>query len=409
MPVLERTPATFLNVAARGVTRRDVLCSAAAAGAVHLARAVPLSQRTVITPLGLPGLFPGRVAAVEHRGSITAGLYQPPILPQMFQTGMKELTGAPGWQEAWRLFFEPGDVVGIKVNPVGQPYIISSPVVLQEIVKGLETAGVDRKDIVVYDRYRNEFLSAGMDTWVPQGVRTMWASEEWTEIQQSIDGYDPDHYMEMPFGVPGQDPGLPQARRSHAALFITKHVNKLVNLTVLKDHQAAGVTLALKNLGYGLVNNVNRSHPDATHNYTGLFIPVAVSIPAIRNKAVLHILDGIQGLYHSGPHSQPQFLWNHHTLYFATDAVALDRIGWDVIDRKRVSEGMLPVALAPPDQYSIFTNRHPEHILNAGMLGLGEWDLARIHYRHVRLDTPQTSRPVRSGEPIPVPGVGASR
>ena len=34
---------------------------------------------------------------------------------------MMELTGADGWVDAWRQFFEPGDVVGIKVNPVGQP------------------------------------------------------------------------------------------------------------------------------------------------------------------------------------------------------------------------------------------------------------------------------------------------
>ena len=34
---------------------------------------------------------------------------------------MTTLTGAPGWTDAWRTLFEKGDVVGIKVCPVGGP------------------------------------------------------------------------------------------------------------------------------------------------------------------------------------------------------------------------------------------------------------------------------------------------
>ena len=30
-------------------------------------------------------------------------------------------TGAPDSTAAWKMFFEPGDVVGVKVNPVGKP------------------------------------------------------------------------------------------------------------------------------------------------------------------------------------------------------------------------------------------------------------------------------------------------
>ena len=39
----------------------------------------------------------------------------------MIRTGMMQLTGAPDIKTAWSQFVEPGDVVGIKVNPVGQP------------------------------------------------------------------------------------------------------------------------------------------------------------------------------------------------------------------------------------------------------------------------------------------------
>lgn len=49
-------------------------------------------------------------------------------------------------------------------------------------------------------------------------------------------------------------------------------------------------------------------------------------MPVIRDKAVLQVLDGIKGLYHGGPSARPQFVWEHRTMYFATDPVALDRI-----------------------------------------------------------------------------------
>ena len=301
----------------------------------------------------------------------------------MMRRGMEELTGG-GWVEAWRQFVQPGDVVGIKVNPVGQPHVISAPEVMREIIAGLEAAGIPRKDIVVYDRYHDQFFHAGFDKWLPDGVRTASAAKDYDGVQQAIEGYDPDHYMDMALTLPGYDAGNLTARRSYAARFITRDVNKLINLAVLKDHQSAGVTLALKNLSHGLVNNVCRSHSSTTLNACGSFIPAVVSMPVIRNKAVLHILDGVKGLYHGGPSAKPQFVWEHRTIYFATDPVALDHVGWQAIDEKRKAAGMKPVAEDPPDKFSTFLHRQPEHIEIAGALGLGEWDMKKIQLRRVR-------------------------
>src|SRR5258707_2210513 len=80
--------------------------------------------------LAIPGLYRGRVAAVECPGAIVSGAYQPQNIQKMMRRGMTELTGAEGWTESWRKFFEPGDVVGIKVNPVGQPHVISDASVM---------------------------------------------------------------------------------------------------------------------------------------------------------------------------------------------------------------------------------------------------------------------------------------
>jgi uncharacterized protein (DUF362 family) len=169
------------------------------------------------------------------------------------------------------------------------------------------------------------------------------------------------------------------------ARFLTQRINKLINLPVLKHHQSAGVTIALKNMSHGLVNNVNRSHVSPTSNACGIFIPSVVSLPVIRTKAVLHICDGVKASCHGGPFGRPQYIWEHKTMYFATDPVAMDKVGWKAIDARRAERGMASVALSKPDQDSTFLNCQVEHIEIAGQLGLGVFDDDKIDLRRVRL------------------------
>ena len=153
----------------------------------------------------------------------------------------------------------------------------------------------------------------------------------------------------MSLVLPQANPDDAHHRRSYVARFLTRDVNKMVNLCLLKHHQSAGITLALKNLSHGLVNNVNRSHSTKTLNTCGTFIPNIVDLPVIRKKVVLNILDGVQGAYHGGPGSKVgKYMWNHKTMYFATDPVALDKHGWAVIDAKRAEvKGITPHSSGP--------------------------------------------------------------
>jgi hypothetical protein len=364
---------------------KGLAAAVVAEGAKPFALAARTESKAEASKLAMPGLYRGRVVAVENPAVLVSGQYQAEAVRQMMRQGMMELTGADSWADAWRRFFEPGDVVGIKLNPVGQPLVKSDATLLREIIAGLEAAGVKPQDIVVYDRYHRQLLQAGQDKWVPEGVRISWACENYDEVQQGIEGYDPDHYMDMALTLPGYDVNNATARRSHAALFITREVNKLINLPVLKDHQSAGITLALKNLSHGLVNNVCRSHGTTSLNACNAFIPAVVAMPVIRNKAVLHILDGVKGVYHGGPGAPPQFVWEHNTLYFATDPVALDHIGWDVIDAKRISVGKKKLVEDTPDKFSTYVHRQPEHVEIAGVLGLGEFVRGKIELRAVKI------------------------
>jgi uncharacterized protein (DUF362 family) len=354
------------------IPRRDILKYAG------LAASTLLNSKAATTKPGMPGPFPGRVIGVEHPGCIVGGAYQADPVRQMMEKGMTALTGAPAWTDAWRSFFEKGDVVGIKVSAVGGARLCSDAIVLRNILDGLKEAGVEGRDVIVYNRYRQEFLAAGIDKWVPPGVRMDFASERYNDVQLDMEGYDQDHFMEMAVLNPTGNWSDPHFRRSYVCKIVTRQINKFINLPVLKHHQSAGITNALKNMSHGHVNNVNRSHLTATNNVCGIFIPSVVSLPAIREKAVLHISDAIKAQYHGGPGGRPQYQWEHKTMYFATDPVALDKTGLKVLDAKRAEVGMASIALSKPDAASHFFNCQVEHIEIAGSLGLGIFDDNKI-------------------------------
>lgn len=363
--------------------RREFIEAAFAGAAASLAQSQS-SAAPQHSP-GMPGPYPGRVIAVEHSECIVSGVYQPQPVKQMIDRGMTSLTGAPTAQDAWRSLFTKGDVVGIKVSPVGGPGLCSDISVMHSIMDGLNQAGVPDSSIVIFNRYREEAVDCGMDKWVRPGARFAAASPRYDNVQLDMDGYDANHFMELAIVKPGDDPNNPRSRRSYVAKVVTTQVNKVINLPVLKHHQSAGVTITLKNMSHGFVNNVNRSHMTPTANACGIFIPSVVSLPIIRQKVVLHIVDAVRASYHGGPSGKPQFIWEPKTMFFGTDPVSLDKTGLKVIDAKRREVGMPSIALSKPDSASHYLNCQVEHIEIAGMLGLGMFADDKINVSRIRL------------------------
>jgi uncharacterized protein (DUF362 family) len=257
--------------------------------------------------------------------------------------------------------------------------------VLRSVIAGLNSAGVTNSNIIVFNRYEEEARVAGIDKWLPEGVHFDAASKRYTETQLDMEGYDERHYMEMALIKPQDSPTDMHVRRSYVAKIVTQHVNKVINLPVLKHHQSAGVTITLKNMSHGCVNNVNRSHLTPTNNACGIFIPSVVSLPVFREKFVLHIVDAVKASYHGGPSGKPRFIWEPKTMFFGTDPVALDKTGLKVIDAKRAEVGMASIALSKPDNESHYLNAQVEHIEIAGMLQLGMFDDAKINVKRINM------------------------
>jgi hypothetical protein len=72
------------------------------------------------------------------------------------------------------------------------------------------------RDIVVFNRYREETIAAGIEKWIPEGGRFMWAAERYETWHFGMEGYAPDVYMEMALVKPGDNPNDVHARRSGA-------------------------------------------------------------------------------------------------------------------------------------------------------------------------------------------------
>ncbi len=321
------------------------------------------------SPLGMPGLFPGRVVELSDPKSIVRNRVSQPIIGRMIEQGMKELTGESSLRAAWSRFI---------------PACCSSPEIVREIISGLQSVGVPARNIIVYDRYGYEIDVGSYQPLLPPGVLVIGIQDGFVDAT----GYDPNVYCEANFFGEWET-------RSYMASIVAHRLTKIINVPTMKDHSASGITGCLKNLGYGTFNNVARSHR-APYSFTEPLIGVMCSIEPLRSKAVLHIMDGMRQVWHGGPLTQVQdFIHQAGTLLLGTDPVAMDTVELEAIEKKRRAEGAPSVWDRDPkgitENYDAFFHdpsknlfyRRPGHIAAAGKLGLGIADLKQIDHRRI--------------------------
>jgi hypothetical protein len=377
-----------------GSHRREFLSAAAVSllGGLSVAAqqpgggTAPAGQRGT---LGVPGPYPGRVIEVSNPALKRGTKADRAALRATLNRGLTELTGSDHPVEAWRVFVEPGEAVGIKVVPNGYPGAHTSPELILEVIDGLRSAGIPFKDMVVFDRYGLEFREARYHEILPDEVaRGRLTPVEWDpgqlainfDVKDPIAGYDRDEFVQLTLVGRGQDAKDDRCYRSHLGRIVSKRLDKIICLPCIKDHHAAGATGALKNMSHGLVNNVFRSHSSPQSIAMVAFIPAVVSHPIIRKKCVLHIMDGSRGVWEGGPFGKnPEWLWDYNALLFATDPVAMDHVEWDILDARRKQMkvpgvggvGRLAVDPFGHEGYDI---RQPQYIAIAGQAGLGNFD-----------------------------------
>ena len=337
------------------------------------------------TKYSLPGLFPGKVVSVRDEAAMNEKGVDGKVVAAMFAKGMQGLTGK-SLAESFKLFFARNDVVGIKVNPVGAGLISTRLEVVDAIVAWLRQGGIPAGNIVIWDRFDYMLADAGFTSArypgiAIEGLQTMdeAAAEGRSEDDSRWLGKDGRHVSEKNFDLgayyfadvdaPKDKPYLNQhvfnGKHSYFGKLLTQKLTKIINVPVFKN-TGNGVSMATKNLGYGAICNTSRLHKP-------LFFDVCTEVlafPAVRDKLVLNVTDGLRAQYDGGPGPLAQATWFLNTLYFATDPFALDMTCHNLIVEKRKE---MKVAVNENPKYS-------EYLRYAQRLGLGVADPAKISF-----------------------------
>jgi hypothetical protein len=338
---------------------------------------------------GMPGPFPGRVVSVKSEKCVdtTTGLADDVVVREMMAQGMRGLTGATNTADAWRRFFEPADVVGIKVNCGGYPFCVSAYEIVTEVVRQLSGIGIPVSQIYVYERFQNQMDEVNYAPHLPDGVQIVAAERANRNVDNS--GYDPAIYLEADFF--GEDD-----TRSNMMRLVSQRLTKIINIPNMKDHGATGVTGCLKNIAYGSFSNVARTHQRGK-SHTYWLVGQLAAIEPLRSRTVLQIMDGGRGVWHGGPFARTtRYVFYPRQILFGTDPVAIDRLLLDIIERERRAHGAISIWDRSPDSLKMddlrardedpnvnIIIREPGHVEYASTLGLGIYDRAQINVQDV--------------------------
>ena len=210
--------------------RREFLAAMAALPALNLQEPPPAPKYRIVTPYkpaaqpGMPGPYPGRVVTVHSPKCIDVATERADAatVKTMMTRGMTTLTGDNDVRDSWARFFNAQDFVGIKVNMVGGPAVVSAPEIVGEIATQLVAVGVKPANIVVYDRGSARIREAGYEQVIPAGARVETGST-WL-------GFDPDVYVETMFWEE-------EDTRSFLLRMVTEQFTKIVNVPNMKDHE----------------------------------------------------------------------------------------------------------------------------------------------------------------------------
>ncbi|MCS6950294.1 MAG: DUF362 domain-containing protein [bacterium] len=267
---------------------------------------------------------------------------RPEVAQAMVFEAVRRLSGAKNDRDAWRHYFQPDDIVGIKVNCLFGRGASTRPEVVMAVVEGLKLAGVKPENIIIWDRSDGDLAKAGFTlNREGAGVRCYGTNAD----------YDPQPTRQGSF----------QGRLSK---ILSERITALVNVPILKDHGIAGITCALKN-HYGSIDNPGAHHGNNCNPY----LADLNAVPAIRQKTRLIVCDAIRPIAHGGPGLRGDYAWDYNAILASTDPVAIDTVGWQIIEARR-KQLRLPTLAQE--------GRPVRYLQTAAQLGLGVHDPNRI-------------------------------
>lgn len=281
-----------------------------------------------------------------------SGKVQRTLLSDMVRRGLCKLTSESRAEDAIRHFFSPKDQVGMKVNCLAGKMASTHPQVALACANLLKDSGVEEKNVVIWDRSERELKEVGFP------------------LNLNGDGF-------RCFGTDSKGVGYSRNLINHMNIgsllsrVVDEYTDVQLNLPVLKDHNLSGVTCSLKNF-FGAIHNPNKYHDYGCDP----FIADLNTLPRIRNQQKLVICDAMRVQYNGGPSYHPQWAEHFGGVIISDDPVAVDFVGYEIIDKIRAEHKLPSLEKAGRKPKHIFTAADPAH--NLGKAKSEEIDLIEI-------------------------------
>ena len=346
----------------QAVSRRTVLGGVAAATVAttmlraNQASAAEEKSLAASPPAGFtPFAAPGRIVKVSKSGSLQANQRYPKEddAKAMLERAMTEFTGKPNLVEATKLFVHPDDKVCVKVNGIAEQNMGTNKELVLPFIDAMIAAGVKPDNIIVLEQYGSFLAGTRINAQnVPKGVTT--------SVHQNKDATMAERL------IPGT--GV----RTKFVRVLTEST-AVINFSLIKDHSICGYTGLLKNMTHGC-----QIYPHYFHtHHASPQIAQLFAQDIIKSRVRLNITDGYKIMAHGGPlWKSPKHVTPHEAIYVGTDPVAMDTIGWQLVEKSRADFGLKTLK----DE-----GREPAYIRAAADLGLGITDPAQIQLKEVKI------------------------
>ena len=332
----------------QSIKRREFLATAGGAAAAAMV-GVDAKVRAEPTPPGVSESprATSRVVVLRHPdlGADPTALTSAAVRG-LLDEAASMLADEPRAADAWAHWFRPSDRVAIKVNCLGHP---THQAVALALTQAIGAADIDPARMVLWDRTDRELERAGYQ--LQQGGRTVQCYGTDALSSRGRGGYDEEVSTSGSIG-------------SLYSRIVTQESDALVSAAVLKDHNLAGLSCALKNF-YGAIHNPNKYHD----NGCDPFVADVCTHRHIRGRLRLAVCDATRPQCHGGPPGRRRWQWPYGGIILSTDPVALDRVALEILERRRAQVGLRPLA----DE-----DRPVRYLDSAAARGLGRADLADI-------------------------------
>ena len=304
----------------------------------------PIKVRAELPPPH-PDATPSLVYYVLDSRSLGPGMSpRPEVVARMVSAVVCGVTGKTDVSSAWRSLIHPGDRVGIKVSTQPGPVGGTHPAVAKAIVDGLIEAGIPSRNIVVWDRRREDLVSCGYDS-VP-GLNLRWV--------EGGGGFDPRSIVTAPaIGklVYGDlsfkesrtfddllGPKSQLSEESHLPVLLSRDIDKVINVPSLCDSFFTGVHGAMASMTIGTLDNWRRF--GRGEGYGDSALAGVYGDERLGGKVVLTILDGTVIQYAGGPYPSPVNCTASGTIFASRDPVAIDATALRLLDEQRLLSRM---------------------------------------------------------------------